>query len=307
VGAWIVVIRRDVILLSPSRDIEKRRGVQGYTRTTAIEMMKAVKEIIGRACEGGIDAWDGVLLLVSMPNTFVTSRDFMARSMQEEERLKDEWEDLCLEMGFEWVDVDKAGANDKDESTRRAESRPEEDRDAHGEIHGYARVRQALEACEWEDMGLPSGEDEDDDLAWLDDEGASGIPSLGPFNSATKTNRPMGEADEENPGFRRQRTEMEREFLGLKVDLAGDNDELMTHAPSEQQDQDGHAHAEDHDRNDNYEAKEQNDVETLDVLLRKMLAVKEMSGHLSEVERKRMARRIIGEVMGGEGVWDLKG
>jgi len=168
------------------------------------------------------------------------SDDLATASVVDEVALKEAWEDACFEAGFEYVDCATGG---KKEDTTRNEF---------GELTGLARVKEALEAVEWEDLG---NEGEVDDVM---------------FGEAN-------ESADEDAGIQIERHELEREFIGLKTDLhaAGEDDGLNERAGDEEQ-----------------------DVEQLDAMLRKVLAVKDMSGHLTEVERQRMARKVVGEVMG---------
>jgi hypothetical protein len=95
--------------------------------------MQAIADVIERAC--GYSG-DQVCLAVAMPQSTTPYLD-MAH---------DEWEDICTDTGFEYVDFEKTGKNE------------------FGEKVGVHRVREALEACEWEGAdGLDFGEEDDGD------------------------------------------------------------------------------------------------------------------------------------------------
>lgn len=61
--------------------------------------MEAVQEVVREGC--GF-AWDGVCLAVGMPQSVVPCL----------ERGFEEWEDLCREFGFEFVDFEGVGRNE---------------------------------------------------------------------------------------------------------------------------------------------------------------------------------------------------
>lgn len=223
-------------------DASQHVQTRTWSRKDISATLTSIKAIIAHAHNDDFAAWDGTCLAIGMPGGAVSSLADSMASVVDETALKEQWEDECFEAGFEYVDCTR------EESTTRNEL---------GELTGLARVREALEAVEWEDLSL-GDEGEVDDVFGEESEGV-----------------------EEDAGFRMERHELEREFVGLKMDMAatGEHDE---------------------DGLEEGMAEEEQDVEQLDAMLRKMLAVKEMSGHLTEVERQRMARKVVGEVMGDE-------
>jgi len=99
------------------------------------ETMKAIKEVVERHMGYG---WDGVCLAVAMKQNIVPGL----------EKSDEEWEDSCREFSFEFVDGEGHGKNE------------------FGEVVGMERVKEALEANEWEsldnadDLNLEDGEEE---------------------------------------------------------------------------------------------------------------------------------------------------
>ena len=96
---------------------------------TIKETMQAIADVNERACGFGGDA---VFLAVAMPQSTTPYLDKTA----------EEWEEVAMEYGFEYVDFEASGKNE------------------FGEAMGVQRVREALEACEWESADtLDFGED----------------------------------------------------------------------------------------------------------------------------------------------------
>lgn len=125
--------------------------------------MQAIADAIERAC--GFSG-DQTCLAVAMPQSTTPYLD-----------LPSEWEDICTDTGFEYVDFDKTGKNE------------------FGEKVGVHRIREALEACEWDSAeGLDLGEDEDGD-------------------------------EEAFGGFAAEEAEMNMELFGMKGALHGFDDE----------------------------------------------------------------------------------
>ena len=267
-----------------------------WRRQHALSLLASIAGIIAHAHSSASEPWDGVLLAVGMPGGLISSSSTSTSAIAEEAALADEWEDACFEAGFEYVDCGGAGGGSGSGRVADGIDYEKGQRNEFGEVSGVARVRQALEACEWEDMELAMGEDDnesngnqaderegdvddDDDLAWLDDDvdftsfsraevlGTSAAPGV---TSKVRTGAGAALLQPEEAG-------------SAKGDRGIGSRKEQGQAAEEP------------------ESESEQDVEHLDVLLRKVLAVKEMSGHLSESERKRMARRLVGEVMGGDG------
>jgi hypothetical protein len=178
-GAWIYCFRKPVTQTDLS---------------TIKDTMQAIADAIERAC--GFSG-DQVCLAIAMPQSTTPYLDIPS----------EEWEDICTDTGFEYVDFEKTGKND------------------FGEKVGLQRVRESLEAAEWDSVeGLGFANDED---------GENGEEGFG--------------------GFAEEEAEMNMELFDMKGALHGFGDE-----------EGGEATAED-------EAKE---VEELEVMMRKMIAIK---------------------------------
>ncbi len=63
------------------------------------ELLEGVSEVVKEGC--GL-MWDGVCLAVAMPQSITPYL----------EKSDDEWEEVCQEYGFEFVDFDKKGRNE---------------------------------------------------------------------------------------------------------------------------------------------------------------------------------------------------
>jgi len=83
-GAFIVCFRKPI-------NEDDLRGVK--------ELLEKLGEVVKEGCGY---AWDGVCLAVAMPQS--TSPCL--------ERTSEEWEDICQESGFEFVDFEAKGRNE---------------------------------------------------------------------------------------------------------------------------------------------------------------------------------------------------
>ncbi|PVH89844.1 hypothetical protein DL98DRAFT_508082 [Cadophora sp. DSE1049] len=83
------------------------------------DLMEGVAEVVKEGC--GL-MWDGVCLAVGMPQS---TTPYLEKSF-------DEWEELCQEYGFEFVDFESKGRNQ------------------YSEPMGMERLKEALEANDWE-------------------------------------------------------------------------------------------------------------------------------------------------------------
>lgn len=99
------------------------------------ETIKAIKEVVEKHM--GYE-WDGVCLAVAMKQSVVPRLN----------KSNEAWEDSCREYGFEFVDGEGQGRNE------------------FGEAVGVERVREALEANDWEsldyvdDLNLEGGQED---------------------------------------------------------------------------------------------------------------------------------------------------
>lgn len=217
VGAWVYVFR----LGGKDDEVEKT--------------MKALQEVLEEHAGYGVES---VLLAVGMPSK---SAPGAATALAKEKR--EEWDDVAMQYGFEFVEFGAQGVNE------------------FGEKQGVERVREALEANEWAHEEGGGGED---DLELED-----------------------GDEDEFGDfGFGREEAEMTAELFGLKASLLGD----------EEEDEDGYGDA-------LGEKEQKNQVDDLDKMMSKLMAVREQSADLPEAQRKRMAAKAVRELMGdGSGI-----
>ncbi|CBX96629.1 hypothetical protein LEMA_P108940.1 [Plenodomus lingam JN3] len=101
-----------------------KKPVQEQELDTIKATMQAIADVIERACGFG---GDQVCLAVAMPQSTTPYLD----------KTGEQWEELAAEYGFEYVDFEATGKND------------------FGEAVGVQRVREALEAGEWESTDPP--------------------------------------------------------------------------------------------------------------------------------------------------------
>lgn len=179
-GAWIYCFRKPVT----HSDLDTIKAT-----------MKAIADVIERACGY---AGDQVCLAIAMPQSTTPYLDMSV----------EEWDDIVMEHGFEYIDFEKSGNSKND----------------YGEKVGVQRAREALEACDWESTeGLDFGDEEEQE--------------------------PFG-------GFAAEEAEMNMELFDMKGALHGHDNDGEAGGPS-----------------DLDEAKE---VEELEVMMRKMIAIKGM-------------------------------
>ena len=128
------------------------------------ETMKTIKEVI--ETHMGYD-WDGVCLAVAMKQSVVPGL----------EKSSESWEDTCREYRFEFVDGEEKGKNE------------------FGEVVGIERVKEALQANDWESL------DDADDLNFDDDK--------------------EEEVEEFGETFAAEEAEINLEWLGVKSVING--------------------------------------------------------------------------------------
>ncbi|KAJ8069491.1 hypothetical protein OCU04_003144 [Sclerotinia nivalis] len=145
-------------------------------------LLESVAEVVKEGCGY---TWDGVCLAVAMPQSTTPCL----------EKKFDEWEDLCQEHGFEFVDFESKGRNE------------------YAEPMGLERLKEALEANEW-DGGDDDGEGID--LGDLEEDGD----------------------DNKSIGFGIEAAEMEMEMFGMKQAIHDESTE-KTSADGEVENEDG--------------------------------------------------------------------
>lgn len=84
VGAWIYCFRK------PIRE-EDTEGIKAS--------IQAIQEVVEKACGYG---WDGISMAVAMPQSITPHL----------EKSAEDWEDLCRDFGFEYVDAEAKGKNE---------------------------------------------------------------------------------------------------------------------------------------------------------------------------------------------------
>lgn len=167
--------------------------------------MRAIQEVVEKHSEAYVE---GTMLAVGMGNV-----------------REGEWEDRCMDCGFEFVEYAAKGKNE------------------FGEKRGFARVKEALEANEW----AAKGGEEDGELDCDDD-------------------------------FVFDEAEMTAELFGMKAALIGGDEE-----DEEEKEYTGQRQA--------------GQVDDLNRMMGKLLAIKEQSAELPEHQRKRLAAKAVREIM----------
>lgn len=132
------------------------------------ESLKAIANTIERACGYSGDA---VCLAVAMPQSMTPHLEMSA----------EEWDELCMEHGFEYIDSEAKGKNE------------------FGEALGMQRVEDALKAQEWEgddnDLGF-DGDDEEFGESFDAEEAEMGMELFG-IKAALNGDEDEGEAQVE--------------------------------------------------------------------------------------------------------------
>ena len=214
VGAWVVCFKKP-------RNVQEHEGIQ--------QSLKAVAEVVAHH-NGAYGVGEPLLLAVGMKQSISPSLEVG----------KDEWEDVCRENGaWEWIDGERSGEE-------RRKGVMEVQTNEFGERVGVARLREALEAHEWE------GESADGLEGGLDLKG------------------------EGKYGFDAEAAQMEREMMGLKLAMNGDDGEEVIGVEDDVGD-DG--------------------VQELENMMLKMQAVRDMGADMPEAERKRFADKALKDVI----------
>ncbi|KAK6594965.1 alpha and gamma adaptin binding protein p34 [Botrytis cinerea] len=145
-------------------------------------LLESVAEVVKEGCGY---TWDGVCLAVAMPQS---TTPYLEKSF-------DEWEELCQEHGFEFIDFESKGRNE------------------YSEPMGIERLKEALEANEWE-----GGDDDGEgiDLEDFEDDGD----------------------DSKSIGFGIEAAELEMEMFGMKQAIYGESPE-KTNPEEEAENEDG--------------------------------------------------------------------
>jgi len=153
VGAWIFCFRKPV-----------RQSELDAIKDT----VRAIANAIQKACGY---SWDGTCLAIAMPQSLTPHLPLT----------HEEWEDMCREHGFEYIDSEAKGRNE------------------YGEPVGIARVKEALETTEWDAADGELGEDFD-------------VEALEGFGNG---------GSEDWSAFGLEGAELNMELLGMKTSLNG--------------------------------------------------------------------------------------
>ncbi|RDA84772.1 hypothetical protein CP532_1007 [Ophiocordyceps camponoti-leonardi (nom. inval.)] len=211
-----------VIVLDLASDAE-------YKKEELRVLVRDVGRVVGRL--GGWE-WDGVRLVVAVGD--------------EDDDEVDEWDQLCLETGFEFVHVDP---KNRLPPTEKSENR---------ERSGIARVKEALEANEWESIAPSSSSPNPSDPGTdLEDEDLS----LG-----------LGKADLD--ALKQALWSAEKEEGGASNDRSKDDDD-----------------------DDDDDENESQDLTKLEFMMRKLQAVRLAGSDMSDDQRRKVTAEAVAEVM----------
>ncbi|KAK3065050.1 hypothetical protein LTS18_012497 [Coniosporium uncinatum] len=211
-GAWIYCFRRPVT----SSDL-------GTVKST----LRAIQEVIERHVGY---AWDGVCLAVAMQQS---TTPYLEKSF-------DDWDDLCRDFGFEYVDSEA------------------KDRNEYSEPVGIERLREALEANEWD---VSEGLDID-------------IDDFGDFDQEAENELEFSDT------FAAEEAEMGREFAGLKMAVATEEGGEGESAGSRM-----------------LMGESKDEVEEFERMMGKMMAIKDLGSAMPEGERKKYAAKAVNDLM----------
>lgn len=161
-----------------------RKPVDETALNDVKELLENVSEVVKQGCGY---SWDGVCLAVAMPQS---QTPFLEKSF-------DEWEEICQKFGFEFVDFETKGRNEYAGGLLIFVTRRILIVNVSIEPMGLERLKEALEANEWD------GGDDADEEPILD--------VLGEDN----------EEAEGSIGFDIDAAEMEEEMAGMKRAIYG--------------------------------------------------------------------------------------
>ncbi|KAK7519376.1 uncharacterized protein IWZ02DRAFT_470128 [Phyllosticta citriasiana] len=197
---------------------------------TVRDTMRAIREAVDG--QDGLGMWDGVSLAVRL------GRGETGRVGE-----ADEWEEWCSAEGFEFVDV---GTQDRPGT-----------RNVFGEKVGMERVREALEANDWDgdDVGAGLG------LGLGDEDGEDGDD----------------EGDWHTSFAAEEEAEMGFELAGMKAAIGGGADDA-----GDDEDDDADQAAQ---------------VEELERMMSKLKAIKDTAAGMPEEQRKRFAAKAVNDLM----------
>lgn len=192
----------------------------------------------------------------------------------------DRFEETLLNQGILGWDVvvwDGADAltttTQTSDSTKGEGEDGSEERNVYGEKTGIPRLREILEAVEWQGTSLSLDDDDDDDTG--------NDPSLSFLSAKVDSALAESGSDDQDP-LEPDEQELQREMLGLSMAIR-----------AQSQRQDGEDDEDEQEDNSEEKAK----VDALPALMERVVAIREKGAALRGEERERYARRAVGEIM----------
>jgi alpha- and gamma-adaptin-binding protein p34 len=299
-----------VVFALPSTTDRHDGGEDGRRSVTALiqEAGQVYREQLGGW------GWDGVALVVGVGNV----------AGPEELEV---WEDVCGEVEMEFVHVGRVGGPQAGIEGETAEKEEGEERNQFGEKVGMQRVLEALESNDW---AAVSDELDDRDDGSDDADGFGAWEAARPHRGAEDRGSGL-EADgleDEDEMFDPAELDFgfdKADFKGLRkaiwsagrveeeedmIDSMAQGRDVKLTTPARAGAQANAAQAEAQARSpvamgqsvpaddlDDGDEPGEEEVQKLDVMMRKLLAVRDMSAGLPEEQRRRIAARAVGEVM----------
>ncbi|KAK3326600.1 alpha and gamma adaptin binding protein p34 [Apodospora peruviana] len=237
------------------------------------ELVKHVGSVV-REGLGGWE-WDGVGLAVGV-STGGTSGEEM-------DEVLDEWEDLCAELGLEFVHYHQLTKEKEKGGEKKGE------KNEFGERMGIERVLEALQANDWSGAGAEDGsEEEEDEFGAMESGGPAATRRVGNDD---------GELDPESLGFGFDREDFVRLRKAIWTRSAEHEDEqekengkmIAGKAGGQGEGPEGDEE-EDEKLGDD-------EIRKLEGMMRKLQAVRDMTAGMPDEQRRRMAKQAVDEVM----------
>lgn len=225
------------------RKARTREEVEGLR-----SVLSTIRGVIAHHSESayGVMGEEPLLLAVGMPQRVAPGLEMGG----------DEWEDLCRDAGdWEWVDGGIEGGHGGEAEHGGGGEGVNE----YGEKVGMARLREALEAHEWESPG------EGDDFEGLDD---------------------LGFGDDASLGFGEEAMEAQMEMWGMQSSVRGEREE-----------EEGKVEKPDDGEQEGRDEIGDRDVQELETMMLRMQAVMDLGADMPENERKRFAANAVREVL----------
>lgn len=257
VGAWVVSFRK----ARTANEVRVLRDVLSCISAVIERHTAAPTNDDGGGMRYVIDEEKPLMLAVGMQHSGVIGPSL--------DKGVEEWEDLCRECGgWEWIDgtevddeEEKVDGGLKDGGSKMKSVQAAEgwdDLNEYREKVGMARLKEALEAHEWEGRG-------GDDFEDLDDLGFG------------------GDDDDASLGFGEEAMEAQMEIWGMQSDVRKEEGQRVED--------------EENDTEPGSSQVGDQDVQELETMMLKMQAVRDMGGDMAEGERKKFAAKAVREVL----------